>query len=821
MKVSLNTVKQYTDVDLTVDELVAKINAQLGGVENVTDFGDRYKDARIVRVVACEKHPNADKLNVCKVDDGGVVDAPRDEDGLVQVVCGAPNVHVDMFAVWLPPTSVVPATAEDAEPFVLGARELRGVLSQGMLASPKELGLGDSHEGILELKNADLPSGASDLAAGQSFAEAFGLNDTTIDIENKMFTHRPDCFGQLGVAREIAGIQHQAFTSPEWYLKEPQLPAGEGLILDVRNEAPDVVPRFMAVTLKDVVIGPSPVWLQAALVRMGAKPINNVVDVTNYVMLLTGQPTHAYDYDKLRGRSLVARTAKISETVTLLNHKTYELDPSDIVIADGEGPVGLAGVMGGGDSEVSDTTVNLALECANFDMYAVRKSSMRHGVFTDALTRFNKGQSPFQNHYVLALLIELIQTVAGGSVASSVTDDPALAVKHAAVEVTPDFINDRLGLKLDEAEISRLLTNVEFRVEPGMKVTPPYWRTDIELPEDVVEEVGRLYGFDKLPRELPNRSIAPASLNGELSLKRAIRRSLADSGANEVLTYSFVHEKLLNRAELDASNAYRLSNALSPDLQYYRYSPLVSLLDKIHPNIKSGHDEFVLFEIGKGHHKVAHANDGDDGLPGEPTMVELVYANKSSRQGAAFYRLRRLIEQLSDDLNIELHFLVADNVQPPYESGRTALVVDAEGETVGVVGELRAGVRKNFKLPTYSAAASLDFAALFAASGRSGGSYRPLSRFPSVSQDISLKVAAGVRYEDVLRVASRVAEAHGEVMIDLSARSIYQADTDQTRTITLRLTVTSHDRTLTDAEVRAIVEQIAQQAADELKAETV
>ncbi len=831
MKVSLNTVKQYTDVDASVDELVAKINAQLGGVEGVVNLAARYEAARIVRVVGCEKHPNADKLNICKVDDdGSVADVPRDAAGLVQVVCGAPNVHADMWAVWLPPGSIVPMTASDDEPFTLGARELRGVVSQGMLASAKELGLGDSHDGIVELSANDLASTfEGELRAGQHFGEVFGLNDMIIEIENKMFTHRPDCFGQLGVAREIAGIYHKEFTDPDWYWKLPQLTVGDGLGLEVFNEASEKVPRFMAIAMKEVEVKPSPVWLQAALVRMGAKPINNVVDVTNYVMLLTGQPTHAYDYDKLRGGALGARMAKEGEKVKLLNGKAYQLEEDDIVIVDGEGPVGLAGIMGGGESEVSDDTKNIVLEVASFNMYAVRKSSMRHGIFTDALTRFNKGQSPLQNDRALHLLMRLVNEAAGGSPASEVFDLHQLGDTydrqsiHDVLRVGVDFINERLGLQLTGTEIAQLLRNVHFAChEPDengtLHITAPFWRTDIEVPEDIVEEVGRLYGFDKLPRELPRRSITPPPLDEELQIKRRIRASLAGSGANEVLTYSFVHEKLLGRAGLDPANAYRLSNALSPDLQYYRYSPLVSLLDKVHMNIKAGHDEFALFEIGKGHDKTL---TDEDGLPAEPTSVELVYAARQSKDGAAFYRARRLIEQLASDLGIALIFAPINEAPAPYAAGRTAVIMDINGNELGMVGEVDSTVRRNFKLPAYSASASLDLARVATAVRPGEAHYRPLSRFPSVSQDISLKVDAATPYGDVIDLASKVAAEQSDYDITVAPRSIYQPEDAATKTVTLRLTVSSHERTLTDAEVQQVIALLSARATDELKAETV
>ncbi|MGB2787597.1 MAG: phenylalanine--tRNA ligase beta subunit-related protein, partial [Candidatus Saccharimonadaceae bacterium] len=313
MKVSLNTIEQYIDIDLGVDELVERINQQLGQVEGVIDLGTKYKDVVVVKVVECDKHPNADKLSVCKVDDGGVVaDVPRDEKGLVQVVCGAPNARVGIFAAWLPPKSTVPASFSDKEPFVLDARELRGVLSQGMLAAPDELAIGTGHDGILEITEDDLPKSIhqaanQNLRPGAKFAELFGLNDTIIDIENKMFTHRPDCFGQLGVAREISAILKglpmgpddvdTRFVNPDWYWQKPVFASGEGLNLTVFNDTPEKSPRFMAVAIKNVEIKPSPLWLQIELVRLGSKAINNVVDITNYMMLLTAQPSHAYDYD--------------------------------------------------------------------------------------------------------------------------------------------------------------------------------------------------------------------------------------------------------------------------------------------------------------------------------------------------------------------------------------------------------------------------------------------------------------------------------------------------------------------------------------------
>ena len=825
MKVSLNIVRSLINFELpSVDELVLRVNQQLGGVEEVIDLGAKYAGARIVRIVECGKHPDADRLSVTKIDDGGAVsDVPRDDNGYVQVVCGAPNVHADMWSIWLPPGSTVPVSFDDTEPFVLGARPLRGVLSQGMLAAADELAIGTDHKGIIEITENDLPSGA-ELRAGASFAETFGLDDFVLDIENKMFTHRPDCFGQLGVAREIAGIFGQQFTSPEWYKAQQQFSTAEGLDLMVTNGAPELVPRFMAVAIKDVEVKPSPLWLQCQLVAMGGKPINNIVDATNYIMLMTAQPTHAYDYDKLRGHQLGARLARSGEKVILLNGKEYELTADDIIIADGEGVIGLAGIMGGSNTEVSNDTKNIVLECATFDMYALRKTAMRHGVFTDALARFNKGQSPLQNAAVLKLLMSMV----GGVQASEVFDlkqfsdefDDYFDGKYtpANIDIDSKFINERLGLKLSENDICGLLNNVEIKSHGPEEeldyicIQSPFWRTDLELPEDIVEEVGRLYSFDKLPRELPHRSIKSAPKNPRRELKNAVRQSLSRAGANEILTYSFVHERILKNAEQDITQAYKLSNALSPDLQYYRLTVLPSLLDKVYTNIKSGHNEFALFEIGKGHLKSKGLNK--EGLPIENNYIDLVYSSKKDKPGAPFYVAKKIIDNLGKDLSVKFEFekivnQIDKQILAPFDIDRSSLIIIDNGDIVGLVGELKQSVIKNFKLPQYISAASIDIDILQKNMSKNiGDSYHPLSKFPSTRRDISIEIDSAVSYKDVLNVVKNSLQKQDDEFISIRLVDIYRAKDSSFKTITLNISMTNYNRTLTATDASRIIENI-------------
>ncbi|PID31350.1 phenylalanine--tRNA ligase subunit beta [Candidatus Saccharibacteria bacterium] len=836
MKVSLNTLQNLVGFDLPpVDELVARINAQLGGVEEIIDLGARYEDAVIVRVMECKKHPDADKLTICQIDAGS--GEP------VQVVCGAPNVHADMWAVWLPPGSIVPSTYDDEQPFKLDARKLRGVMSHGMLAAGDELAINGDHDGIVELTESDLLHGRQ-LAAGASFAETFGLDDTIIDIENKMFTHRPDCFGQLGVAREVSAILGAAstdkessadaeFENPDWYQTTPEFASAKNLQLDTFNDAKEHVPRLMLVAMDNVTIQQSPMWLQVELVRWGSKAINNIVDITNYVMLLTAQPTHAYDYDKLRGGRVGARMAAAGEKLMLLNGKQYELDEHDIVIADGEGPIGLAGIMGGGNSEVSLETKRIVLEVATFDMYSVRRSAMKHGLFTDALARFNKGQSPLQNARVLHLLMQLAGDVSGAQQASDVHDVSSADWNREVslsgeITVSTAFINNRLGLSLTTEQIGSLLRRANFAAHPAEKdeaalaITAPFWRTDIAEPEDIVEEVGRLYGFDKLPRELPRRSTKPAPKNKLRETRQKIRESMEKYGANEVLTYSFVHENVITRAGQDPAQAFRLSNALSPDLQYYRLSVLPSLLDKVHMNIKAGHDEFVLYEIGKGHDKQHY---DDDGLPSEIGFVDAVYASKKPRSGAAYYHMQQLVECLCRDHGVELRYKpiaqpADDPAAAPFEPARSARLETVDGGYIGVIGELKQSVISAFKLPEYTAAMTLDLARVADAFDTPHETYSPLSKYPSVTQDISLKVAHDTPYTAVYeQVYDTLAAQAGDVDIAVSPVSIYQAEDDGAhKTISLRVVMTSHQGTLRDEDVAALLDAAAAAATRELGA---
>jgi phenylalanyl-tRNA synthetase beta chain len=820
MKLSVNWIKQLTSLDSTIDELVEKIGAQLGAVEEVIDTGKKYEGLLVVKVVECVKHPNADKLSLCLVDDGGVnKKVERKAGDLIQIVCGAPNVKAGMLAVWIPPGATVPASY-DKEPFVIEARPIRNKTSHGMLASAMELDIGNDHSGIVEIDK--------DAKPGDDFAELYKMNDYIIDIENKMFTHRPDLFGHIGLAREIAGIQGHSFTSPDWYKESAALPSDgrkNVLKLSVKNDVPELVPRFCAVAIKDIKIGPSPLWLRASLSRLGVNSVNNIVDITNFYMLLSAQPLHAYDYDKVKTGVLGARLTKSGEKISLLNGKELTMEEGTVVITDGHRPIGLAGIMGGADTEVDENTKNIILEVASFDMNQTRRTAMEYGIFSDAATRFTKNQSPRQNMAVLCKAVEDIKRLAGGRVASPVADDRHFKAASQTVNTDADFINSRLGLSLSVMEIRKLLENVEFGVEGtrDLKITAPFWRTDIEIPEDIVEEVGRLYGYDKLPVVLPARDLAAADKNAQLEFKSSLRDILRRAGANEVLTYSFVHERLLKAAAQDPKNAYHIRNAVSPDLQFYRLSLVPSLLDKVRPNIKAGFSDFALFELGKGHLK----GELDDGLPLEVERLALVIASKKPKAGAAYFGVKRICDYLLGELGVSPEYRQMSSNQTSktatyYEPARSAeLIVD--GNKIGRVGEFKHSVGQTLKLPEYCAGFTLDINKLQKLAAPHD--YQPLNRYPEIEQDINLRTSIGLSYGVLTAFIVDHLQALSKdqgYKFRIEPLDIFQRPDDKhDKQTTWRIILSHPERTLTTEETNKLLDELAGSAKKELKAERV
>jgi len=827
MIISVNWLKKFTDIDVSIDELTELIGARLVEIESVKDLSEKYKDVIVVKVVECAPVPDSDHLNLTKIDDGGrAQNVERDENGLVQVVCGAPNVHAGMLAAWLPPASTVPETFDDAEPFVLGARKLRGFMSNGMLASAKELDLYEDHSGIIEIDK--------DAAAGTSFAELYELNDYLLDIENKSLTHRPDTFGVIGFAREIAGIQGKEFRTPEWLQDlNPVLDSEESVETPtVTIDDPELSDRFQVVVLAGVnELAVSPLQVQTYLARSGVRPISAIVDVTNYMMLLVGRPLHAYDYDKVLAigggaADIHVRAGRVGETLALLDGRTIETSADDIIIAVGETAVGLAGAMGGASTEVDTTTTRIMLEAATFNLYKLRAVQMRHGVFSEAITRFTKGVPAPLGTPVLVEAAKMMGQLAGARVVSAIADTYPGEHEAIVVMLRETIVNETLGTQFSAADIKEILENVECTVivaDGDISVTAPYWRHDIRIVEDVIEEIGRLTGFDSINPVLPMRDFSAVRPTAFDLLRTQLRSILVRAGANEVLTYNFIHGDVMRRAGQDPATAYRLTNSISPDLQYYRQSLTPSLLANIHQNSKAGYDHFALFELNKFHTKVHDLTE--EGVPKELDSLAFVVSTTKKTNSAAYYEAKQYLEYIASELGLEFVYEPLEEanypVTQPYEPLRSARVWDAKThERIGVIGEFKRSVQKSFKLSGAVAGFEIAPQALLKLTINQESSYRPLSKYPSTERDICFQVAGEMTYAEV-SAAAKQALSHSQLLSTVSPLDIYQPKSADTKNITLRITLGSYDKTLTGEEVHQLMADVTEKVTAETNGKVV
>ncbi len=833
MIISLQWLKEFTNVDLPIEKLTTLIGARLVEIEEVIRYGEKFNAATIARVVEVKPIKDSDHLNVVKLDDGGTVGGvERDEDGYVQVVCGAPNVRTGITVVWLPPGSTVPETYGDKEPFVLSARNLRGVMSNGMIASSRELGLSDDHEGILEI---DI-----DVAPGAPLTSIYGLNDILLDIENKSLTHRPDTFGVIGFAREVAAIQGEQFTTPDWLREDKAKSVAisedtlQRLQLTIAIDDSELSERYQGVVIGDVDGSKqSSLTMQTQLLRSGIRPISSIVDITNYLMLVAGQPLHAFDYDKLAAINdgkidIHVRGGRENETLKLLDGRTIQLDKSDIVIANGETAVALAGAMGGSETEIDSNTKTIFLESATFNLYNLRSTQMRHGIFSEAITRFTKGQPAELTAPVLMKAVNMLQELMGATMLSDVCESYPNAYARQAIEVSVEKVNKTLGTSFLATDIERTMRNAEFDVSNASNIltfSAPYWRKDISIPEDIIEEIGRLNGFDGIIATLPERDFSAVLPSSFDTLRTSVRRALVRSGANEVLTYSFVHGDILKKVGQKTEDSYRIVNSISPSLQYYRQTLTPSLLSLVHGNIKQGYDTFSLFELNKTHPKQHGMTD--EGVPSEADMIALTLASRRAHAGSAYYEARRILEFLGTSLGLELIFTPIEDspnipVTAPFEVKRSAYVTDKRTDTfIGIVGEYRQSVAKGFKLPSYSAGFEIGTNAVFDAVRKLSNTYKPVSRYPSIGRDVCFRVSVGTRYSSVSNaVETALSESHLDY--DISPVDVYQSENDvSTKNITLRINLTAHDRTLTGDDASTAINTVIAEVVSQTQARVV
>jgi phenylalanyl-tRNA synthetase beta chain len=834
MRVSVNWIKEFTQIDTPLDKLVDDIGSRLVEVEEIIDWGKRYEGIVVAKIIDKQEHPNADKLAVYKVTVGNGQAA--------QVVSGDRSLEINDLVGYIAPGRIVPSTYDDPVPVTMEVRPLRGIESAGMFGSAKELMIGMNHEKVQVLDVAVEP--------GSPLADAYQLHDMIIDIDNKSFTHRPDAFGLIGFAREVAAIEGIRFESPDWFKNTTSSldVANVQMPLSVDNQAADLCPRFMAIALSGISMSSSPLSLQSMLVRMGIRPISTIVDITNYMMLLTGQPLHAYDYDKLsalqgtdsEGVRLVVRRAQKGDILTLLDGRDIAVREGALLIATPTQPVGLAGIMGGLSTEIDDETRNIVLEAANFDMYNLRSTSMTHGIFTDALTRFSKGQSPSICAPVLGQATRMILDLVPGSLVAS---KPIDIYDHPKQEVTINCrvskINALLGTEFTSQKIQTTLENAEFKVtasdDDHIEVVVPLWRSDIHIAEDIAEEVGRLNGFDKIEPNLPIHPMSPTMPTSLHILEQKIRHYLSGAGANELPTYSFISEKLVKNTGQDSKLAYHLANSISPELAYVRTTILPSLLARVQPNHKNGYPSFAAFEINL---TESHAEiEEDSQLPVERDYLAFVYsaidkAYDTEKQGNPFYQAKHYLQALFDHVkikNVEYAPLsdydiatlpMGTQLRVPIFDPRQSAVIKSRDRVLGIIGTPKQQIKTNLKLPQAIAMFECEVTAMNDVREEISD-YTPLSRFPATEQDVCFKVANNVSYS-VLANAVTQFLAQSDIKTVVSPVDIYQrADDTEHKQITIRIRLQHTERTLRTEEVNDLLSTLADHVNETLHGERI
>ena len=827
MLISLNWIKRgLEDINISDDELIKLIGARLVEVEDVIDQTHKYDKIYAVRVESAEPIEGT-HLSLCKINDNHVAeDVVRDDDGFVQVMCGAPNVAAGMMAAWIAPGAIVPSTFGTDEPFTIGMRKmLKKYDSYGMMAGADELDFGDDHTGIVELNPADAHP-------GQPIHELFlDLNDKILDIENKSLTHRPDTFGILGFRREVAGILGQKHISPDWMLEpEPTFANDPSIKLDIETDT-ELCPRYTAVVLEV-----KPKWPtkyvtnnDTVLVRSGMRPIDPIVDLTNICMLGFGQPLHAFDYDKFvqvggtENPKIIVRAAKPGEKLILLDGKEIEMNADDIVITSNNIPVALAGAMGGANTAIDASTKRVILESATFSLYNLRKTQMAHGIFSEAITRFTKGQPAGQT---LPVALRFVENAKPYLTPLALFDTQKKEPDPVKVELTLAQINNLLGSSFTINEVKRTLENVEFQVKLGREkvnfesrhvslkvedanddeitVTVPFWRTDIHIAEDVIEEVGRLNGFDNITPVLPLH--ATSDPNPMFALKTQIRNHLASCGANELLTYSFVHGDLMKKVGQDPDNSYKIVNSISPELQHIRQTIVPSLLDKTYANIRAGHPKFALFEMNQVYPRTNGADE--DGVPQNSYNLGFIYADGENKTN--YYIAKKYLENLLETLGIKYMIRpfepAKDDTNAYYEPKRSATIY-AGDRILGHLGEIKQRVLREFKLSAGTAAFELDLNVILEHAESATRKDFRISQYPAVSRDVTLTVPLATDYAS-LESQIRAIFTGKSYIYKLRCTSIYRPDGADTKNVSFHLDFANLHKTLEKSEINAIMTRV-------------
>ncbi|HHW6802279.1 TPA: phenylalanine--tRNA ligase subunit beta [Staphylococcus aureus] len=788
MLISNEWLKEYVTIDDSVSNLAERITRTGIEVDDLIDYTKDIKNLVVGFVKSKEKHPDADKLNVCQVDIG--------EDEPVQIVCGAPNVDAGQYVIVAKVGGRLPGGIK------IKRAKLRGERSEGMICSLQEIGISSNYipksfeSGIYVFSEAQVP--------GTDALQALYLDDQVMEFD--LTPNRADALSMIGTAYEVAALYNTKMTKPDTTSNELELSANDELTVTIENE--DKVPYYSARVVHDVTIEPSPIWMQARLIKAGIRPINNVVDISNYVLLEYGQPLHMFDQDAIGSQQIVVRQANEGEKMTTLDDTERELLTSDIVITNGQTPIALAGVMGGDFSEVKEQTSNIVIEGAIFDPVSIRHTSRRLNLRSESSSRFEKGIATEFVDEAVDRACYLLQTYANGKVLKDRVSSGELGAFITPIDITADKINRTIGFDLSQNDIVTIFNQLGFDTEINddvITVQVPSRRKDITIKEDLIEEVARIYGYDDIPSTLPVfEKVTSGQLTDRQYKTRMVKEVLEGAGLDQAITYSLVSKEDATAFSMQQRQTIDLLMSMSEAHASLRQSLLPHLIEAASYNVARKNKDVKLFEIGN----VFFAN-GEGELPDQVEYLSGILTGdyvvnqwQGKKETVDFYLAKGVVDRVSEKLNLEFSYRRADidGLHP----GRTAEIL-LENKVVGFIGELHPTLAADNDLKrTY--VFELNFDALMSVSV-GYINYQPIPRFPGMSRDIALEVDQNIPAADLL---STIHAHGGNILKDTLVFDVYQGEHLEKgkKSIAIRLNYLDTEETLTDERVSKVQAEI-------------
>ncbi len=793
MKLPMSWLSDYMDMTgITPTEYSDRMTMSGSKVEGVENLGAELDKVVAGKVLTCEDHPDSDHLHVCTVDAG--------TGEILQIVCGAPNVKAGIIV----PVALHGSTLPGGVKIKKG--KLRGVVSNGMLCAHDELGIS---EGLLgyepEYGILILPD---DTPIGTDIKDIFGLNDNVVEFE--ITSNRPDCFSVIGLARESALTFDRKFTIPEVKFSENSEKIQDSISVEVLDK--DKCQRYCARMVKNVKIGPSPKWMRERLNACGVRSINNIVDITNYVLLEYGQPMHAFDLRDIQDNKIIVRRAENGEVIKTLDEQDRTLTNDDLVIADGKRAVAIAGVMGGFNSEVKSDTATVVFESATFDGASVRLTAQRAGLRTESSSRYEKGLDYNNTVPAVERACQLVEELGCGEVCGGMIDVMGNVTKKEPLPFRPEKINKFLGTDIPVEEMIKYFNGLEIAVDTDkMTVTPPTFRPDLEGEADIAEEVARFYGYDKIPTTLLSGEATLGGKNTDQKLNDKINQILCAEGMNEIYTMTFVSPSYFEKINLPADSPFRnvvkITNPLGEDTSVMRTSTIPSMMEILSRNYNYRNPDARLFELGK----IFLPKEGEK-LPDEPVVITLGMYGADEN----FFTLKGTVETLLDELHVKNVEFAAVTDEPTYHPGRTAKVT-ANGISLGIIGEIHPSVSRKYDIDVPCYMAELSFDAVKAAIN-DDIKYKPLPKFPAVTRDIAMLVDKNVavaQIEEIIRGTS------GKLLEEVKLFDVYEGEQipENKKSVAYSAVFRAPDRSLTGEEVQEVFDKILKNLEKKLKAQ--